>query len=302
MYGDTANKLILDAKRSSNLSSIPIYQSDLIRDIVKETNDLNKDVDYLTGVHDEITDQLNVLTEQYNESIEKLQDINRQRLELDKKLKEIEKKERDPRNTRDFSSERSEITAMETVLLKRKENTAELVQDLSKDIEQINEKHSKINQCQLFVTHLSMRRNKRCLLAYEKLRADKIAEFAWLNIDPVEGTPSSTTMESNVTPITKNLTNYTTSLDLNNLNHFEQDFFKQYQDLIMNFKSDFEDIDLSGDLNAPTNIFIDVRVLKDGGEVTTEYGSFNLIKDSQFFVRKSDVERLIQQGYLEEIV
>ena len=70
----------------------------------------------------------------------------------------------------------------------------------------------------------------------------------------------------------------------------------------MEFKSSFEDIDLSGDLNPPTNIFIDVRVLRDGGEVTTEYGSFNLIKDSQFFVRKSDVERLIQQGYLEEII
>ena len=46
----------------------------------------------------------------------------------------------------------------------------------------------------------------------------------------------------------------------------------------MEFKSSFEDIDLSGDLNPPTNIFIDVRVLRDGGEVTTEYGSFNLIK------------------------
>ena len=191
---------------------------------------------------------------------------------------------------------------MNTVFAKRKEVISKDVQELSDEIEQINDKHSKINQCQLFVTHLSMRRNKRCLLAYEKLRADKIAEFCWLNIDPIEGAPTSTSLESNVNPITKNLTGYTTSLDMNNLNHFEQDFFKQYQDLIMNFKSDFEDIDLSGDLNPPKNIFIDVRVLKDGGEVTTEYGSFNLIKDSQFFVRKSDVERLIQQGYLEEII
>lgn len=69
----------------------------------------------------------------------------------------------------------------------------------------------------------------------------------------------------------------------------------------MQYKSSFPDIDLSGDLEPPTNIFIDVRVLRDGGEVQTEYGVFNLIKDSQFYVRKSDVERLIQQGYLEEI-
>lgn len=236
MFGDTANKLILDAKRSSNLSAIPIYQSDLVKSIVRETNDLNKDAEYLV------------------EEQEQLQETQ-------------------------------------------------------------DQENSKINQCQLFVTHLSMRRNKRCLLAYEKSRADKITEFCWLNIDPIETSTSSSTTSTNtnsnvnqsstnnaVNPLTKNLSNYTTSLDMNNLNHHEQDFFKQYQDLIMEFKSSFEDIDLSGDLNPPTNIFIDVRVLRDGGEVTTEYGSFNLIKDSQFFVRKSDVERLIQQGYLEEII
>ena len=54
----------------------------------------------------------------------------------------------------------------------------------------------------------------------------------------------------------------------------------------MEFKSSFEDIDLSGDLNPPTNIFIDVRVLKDGGEVTTEYGSFNLIKRFSILCQK----------------
>lgn len=89
---------------------------------------------------------------------------------------------------------------------------------------------------------------------------------------------------------------------MNNLNHFEQDFYKNYQNLITNYKLKFgEYLDLTGDLQPPTDIFIDVRCLKDGGDVTTEYGSFNLIKDSQFYVRKSDVERLIQQGYLEEI-
>ena len=59
--------------------------------------------------------------------------------------------------------------------------------DLNKDAEYLveeqeqqetqDQENSKINQCQLFVTHLSMRRNKRCLLAYEKSRADKITEF-----------------------------------------------------------------------------------------------------------------------------
>ena len=42
-----------------------------------------------------------------------------------------------------------------------------------------------------------MRRNKRCLLAYEKSRADKITEFCWLNIDPIETSTSSSTTSTN---------------------------------------------------------------------------------------------------------
>ncbi|ABN67282.2 DNA replication complex GINS protein PSF1 [Scheffersomyces stipitis CBS 6054] len=198
MYGDLANKLILDAKRTANLSEIPLYQADLVKDIVKEVQDLKNDADYL----------------------------------------------------------------MEQQELNGEDDDAE---------------QSKINQCQLFVTMLSMTRNKRCLLAYENLRANKIDEFCWLNLDPI------------------------TDSTLDNLSHAEQEYYKNYQDLLMDYKSKYADIDLSGTLEPPTNIFIDVRVLRNGGEVQTEYGSFNLIKDSQFYVRKSDVERLIQQGYLEEL-
>lgn len=226
MYGNLANKLILEAKRAVNLSDVPLYQTELVRDIIKETSDLNKDVEYLT-------EQQQILQEEAEE------------------------------------------------------------QGIAP-----NEEQSKISQCQLFVTHLCMRRNKRCLLAYEKSRADKIDEFTWLNIDPIVNsekleTPSNEFVNSNVGD--------TTRLVLDNLNHAEQEYFKNYQKLVMQYKSNFPDIDLSGDLEPPTNIFIDVRVLRDGGEVQTEYGVFNLIKDSQFYVRKSDVERLIQQGYLEEI-
>ncbi|KAK6458447.1 DNA replication complex GINS protein PSF1 [Scheffersomyces xylosifermentans] len=225
MYGDVANKLILDAKRTSNLSEIPLYQSDLVKDILKEISDLNNDVEYL-----EEQEQL-----------------------------------------------------------------------LREDGENTTEEETKINQCQLFVTHLSMRRNKRCLLAYEKLRADKIDEFSWLNLDPItDSTKESSRTRNNISD-NSIYTNYTTQLALDNLSHPEQEYFKNYQDLLLEYKSNFADIDLSGNLEPPTIIFIDVRVLKNGGEVQTEYGSFNLIKDSQFYVRKSDVERLIQQGYLEEL-
>ncbi|KAK6201598.1 DNA replication complex GINS protein PSF1 [Scheffersomyces amazonensis] len=238
MYGEIANKLILDAKRTQNLSEIPLYQTDLVKDILKEIQDLNNDSEYL--------------------------------IEQQQQLEE----------------------------------------------EPLTEEEMKINQCQIFVTQLSMRRNKRCLLAYERLRSEKIVEFSWLNVNPIIDSSTSTSSgsgsgsgnslnnsksKSSGTDSNSIYNNYTTSLTIDNLNHAEQDYYKGYQDLILNYKSKFSDIDLSGDLEPPTNIFIDVRVLKDAGEVQTEYGSFNLIKDSQFYVRKSDVDRLIQQGYLEEL-
>lgn len=127
------------------------------------------------------------------------------------------------------------------------------------------------DQCQLFVTHLCMRRNKRCLLAYEKLRAERLDQLAWDNNEP-------------------ELTN-----------HNEIEYFKNYSDILIDYKSAFPEVDLSGSLEPPKDVFIDVRVIKDAGEIQTEYGVFNLTKDSQFFVRKADVERLIQQGYLQKI-
>lgn len=222
MYGDLANKLITDAKRTSNITEIPLYQHELVKGIVQEMADLNKDVEYL--------------------------------------------------------NEKQSLSLVEE-----------------------EEEAKKVSQCQLFVTHLCMRRNKRCLLGYEKLRADKIDEFSWLNMDPILSSETQRYGANRIESETSNNAYLTNKLALDNLSHAEQEYFKQYQELILDFKSGFSDIDLSGDLEPPTDIFIDVRVLKDGGEVQTEYGVFNLIKDSQFYVRKSDVDRLIQQGYLEEI-
>lgn len=181
------------------------------------------------------------------------------------------------------------------------------VSDLNHDIELLDGRaevtgeresnnNTMIRQCQLFTTHLSMRRNKRCLLVYQKLRADRIVDFCWLNIDPLISSEASKIGNAH------SQSDKTTSpLSIENLSHAELDYLKQYQELVLDFKSTFPDLDLTSKLEPPREIFIDVRVLRDGGEIQTEYGSFNLIKDSQFFVRKSDVERLIQQGYLQEI-
>ncbi|KAF5099241.1 hypothetical protein D0Z00_001744 [Geotrichum galactomycetum] len=128
--------------------------------------------------------------------------------------------------------------------------------------------------CALMVMHLSMARNKRCLMAYEKLRADHLDRMAWDEVDYLD--PENTY----------------------NLSAAEQEYLKHYSDLVVDYKGVWTDVDLTGSLDPPKDLFIDVRVLRDAGEIQTEYGVFNLTKGSQYYVRQADVQRLIQQGYL----
>ncbi|EPZ33355.1 hypothetical protein O9G_001767 [Rozella allomycis CSF55] len=48
----------------------------------------------------------------------------------------------------------------------------------------------------------------------------------------------------------------------------------------------------------PKDLFIQIRVLKDCGNLLTTSGVITLEKDSQHFVRRTDVEHLISQGHV----
>ena len=151
--------------------------------------------------------------------------------------------------------------------------------------------------CALLVDHLSMRRNKRCLLAYHRVRAERLEALAWEGRDiddnnhPSTGTGTATT---DPTPAGSTATQ-------NSLSPEEESYYRKYTDLLAQYKGHWTDIDLTGSLDPPRDLFIDVRVLRDAGEIQTEYGAINLTKNSQFYVRHGDVERLIQMGFLQRL-
>ncbi|GAB1310312.1 DNA replication protein psf1 [Madurella fahalii] len=175
------------------------------------------------------------------------------------------------------------------------------VRDLDKDVASLLEPFQgsfdpaadQATACTLLVNHLSMRRNKRCLLAYHRTRTDKLEEMVWNGYDILDlagqqapganGAPAADAGPSN------------------SLSPQEEDYVRQYGDLLAAYKGQWTDIDLTGSLEPPRDLFIDVRVLKDAGEIQTEYGAINLTKNSQFYVRQGDVERLIAQGYLQKL-
>jgi GINS complex subunit 1 len=176
MYGETANKLVQNAKRIQSLPHLPPYASDLSRTIVREVRDLDRDVSSILAP--------------YGSS---------------------------------FNPSADPSTA-----------------------------------CALLVNHLCMRRNKRCLLAYHRVRAEKLEAYCWDGIDVLEQSGSGDGMGA--------------KKDESSLSPEEEEYVRQYSDLLSAYKGQWTDIDLTGSLEPPRDLFIDVRVLKDAGEIQTEYG------------------------------
>ncbi|RDW94122.1 DNA replication protein PSF1 [Aspergillus mulundensis] len=157
--------------------------------------------------------------------------------------------------------------------------------------------------CALLVDHLCIRRNKRCLLAYHRVRTEKLEELCWKGIDVLEQQAAAAGRDDGQ-PGGHNPNNAGPQVGSGNessLSPEEEEYFRQYSDMLATYKGQWTDIDLTGSLEPPKDLFIDVRVLRDAGEIQTEYGVINLTKNSQLYVRHGDVERLIAQGFLERL-
>ena len=113
-----------------------------------------------------------------------------------------------------------------------------------------------------------MRRNKRCLLAYHRVRSDKLEEMCWngkdiLDVEQHQAAAHGGGEASG--PLSE-------SASQSSLSPEEEEYFRQYNDMLAAYKGQWTDIDLTGSLEPPKDLFIDVRVLKDAGEIQTEYG------------------------------
>ncbi|KAK9451912.1 uncharacterized protein V1518DRAFT_368996 [Limtongia smithiae] len=155
--------------------------------------------------------------------------------------------------------------------------------------------------CAIFVLQICMRRNKRCLLAYHAARARRLDAIAWTGVElPTRSDDDNAPpLVAEETPL--DAATAATRGIAAGWNPHEDEYFRAYYDTLTELKGEWTDIDLVGPMEPPTDLFIDVRVLKDAGEIQTEYGAITLTKNSQFYIRHGDVERLIQQGYLQRL-
>lgn len=117
-------------------------------------------------------------------------------------------------------------------------------------------------------------RNKRCLIVYHKARLEHLAKMTI-------GLPC---FPANVRP---------------HLSKAENEFQLEYAASLSRIAASYGNIvTLNGPLHPPKDLYITVRVIKDCGVVQTEYGPLYLNSNSFHYVRKSDVEHLIAQGFL----
>lgn len=152
------------------------------------------------------------------------------------------------------------------------------VRDLDKDVSNIlapfdgsfNPSAEPATACSLLVDHLCMRRNKRCLLAYHRVRADKLEEMCWSGTDVLEEQQQQPRAGKQGNGEEGGLGSE--AGNQSSLSPEEEEYVRLFSDMLAAYNGQWTDIDLTGSLEPPRDLFIDVRVLKDAGEIQTEYG------------------------------
>ncbi|GBE87569.1 DNA replication complex GINS protein [Sparassis crispa] len=153
-------------------------------------------------------------------------------------------------------------------------------------------------------------RNKRCLLAYHHHRLERLKDLYWSvgGALPLLLSMPSASASQNVNASGGG--NGGPPVDVRSkLSPHEVDFLRSYAVSLLTLRTEAfaadaqaEDVDLLAPITRPPkDLHILVRVVRDCGVVHTEQGAIDFRPGHRFLVRRSDVEHLIMQGFLEEI-
>ncbi len=139
---------------------------------------------------------------------------------------------------------------------------------------------SEAEATEVMVYHTSILRNKRLLMAYVKKRIDILRELRWTHGVLPEH------VKSNLTPQ-------------------ELHFFKDYSKLLSKYMRSTSlggvGLDLTADPEPPIDPYIQVRVMKDYGEVTFSSGSVHLRPGLSLWLLRDEAHNLLIEGVLRPV-
>ena len=136
------------------------------------------------------------------------------------------------------------------------------------------------------VINMTMKRNVRCALAYMGTRLDRIHRVAWES-----GKAMPDHIQEKISPA-------------------ELHYYKNYLELIDTYGKNCTGaegtgsiLDLTTDMTPPKELFVEVRIKKDYGNITLpESGDVLLQKNTTHMLRRSEVDHLIKQGIAAEVI
>ncbi|KAJ3109825.1 DNA replication protein psf1 [Phlyctochytrium planicorne] len=142
------------------------------------------------------------------------------------------------------------------------------------------------------MNNLCSLRDKRALLIYHHHRLQHVRSIAWeLGNGIASSVNSSNSVNGVIPPSVKK-----------HLSPSEHEFLADYSTLLGDLRGVFLEVDIGASLVPPKDLFVEVRVLKDIGEVVMESGSVvRLKKNNQLYLRRTDVENFITMGYLAQV-
>lgn len=132
---------------------------------------------------------------------------------------------------------------------------------------------------ELMVYHTSILRNKRLLFCYVKQRLDRLQELRW----------SHRTLPAHARA---------------SLSPLESQFFKGYDKLLSKYMRSGKagvGLDLTADPTPPDDPYVQVRVLKDYGDVVFASGKVSLARGKSHWLPRDEAHPLIMDGILENV-
>ncbi|KAF9431713.1 DNA replication complex GINS protein PSF1 [Entomortierella beljakovae] len=292
MYGEEASKLARETKRTTD--HFPPYNDSLVRSITREIRHLYESCQGLIReyniqkerIETEVRQQWH---QQYGTPLASQGSVGSSSRQQQQQQQHSNNTLNDDHNSSENIVSSNKDSSMETLnelALPSSSSAATIAAtlsdytliDLQEQIERALLPVKQVFWTKYLVHSTPLQRNKRILMAYHYQRIEKVKELAWAYNSLPESSRRLLSPDEIV---------------------FFNEYEKQCRGKYTNNPA-FGEVDLGlGMISPPKEVFITVRVIKDCGDIVTESGStLSLKKNSEHFVKRGDVERLITQGYL----